>query len=40
LDNVETTKLIKEGKLNTRMYRGMNNYANHKLTNNDIENAE
>jgi hypothetical protein len=34
LDNIETTKMIKEGKLNTKIYRGINNYANHKLTNN------
>lgn len=40
LENVETTKLIKEGKLNTKIYRGMNAYANHKLTNNEINTAE
>ena len=40
LENVETTKLIKEGKLNTKIYRGINAYANHKLTNNEIKTAE
>ena len=34
------TKLIKEGKLSTNIYRGENNYANHKLTTDDLENAE
>ncbi len=40
MENVERTKLIKEGKLNSKIYRGMNAYANHKLTENDIKNAE
>lgn len=36
LENVEKTKLLKEGKLNDKIYRGANAYANHQLTNNDI----
>lgn len=32
--------MIKEGKMNTKIYRGMNAYANHKMGQNDIKNAE
>ena len=39
MQNVEKTKLIKDGKLNTKIYRGMNAYASHKMTDNDIKNA-
>ena len=31
--------MIKDGKMNTKIYRGMNAYANHKMTDNDINNA-
>jgi len=31
--------LVKEGKLQSKIYKGMNAYANHKLTNDEIANA-
>lgn len=40
LENVEATRLAKEGKLNSKIYRGMNSYASHKMTTDDINNAE
>ena len=32
MQNVNITKDIKEGKVDTKVYRGMNNYANYALT--------
>ena len=40
MENIERTKQIKDGKMSNKVYRGMNAYANHKLTDNDIKNAE
>lgn len=40
LENAEMTKNIREGKLDAKIYRGANNYANYKLTNEELENPK
>lgn len=40
MQNVNATKDVKQGKVDTKVYRGINNYANYALTEDDILNAQ